>query len=116
MLLATTLCAGLAIGSWHERANRPPEIIGPLGALSASHEHVMQLLDHALDLDSAQREVIGATLRRHQGVIDSAWRAIRPQVHATLDSIHREIMAVLRPEQREAFLRTLMRAHAVTPP
>lgn len=49
---------------------------------------VSQLVDHLaqpLNLDSAQKAAIAQILARHQGAVDSAWRALQPKVGATLD-------------------------------
>ena len=84
-------------------------------ARHAQHVHVSiaipsdpaQLIDHLakpLNLDSAQKAAITQILARHQSAVDSAWRALQPHVGATLDSVHREIMTVLRPEQQKLFL------------
>jgi hypothetical protein len=74
-----------------------------------------QLVDHLaqpLNLDSAQKAAIAQILARHQGAVDSAWRALQPKVGATLDSVHREIMSVLTPAQQKQFLSIARSMHA----
>ena len=56
-------------------------------------------LDRVLHLTPAQHDSISAILARHQQSIDSAWRVIHGQVNAGMDSVHRELQAILRPEQ-----------------
>jgi hypothetical protein len=80
-------------------------------ATGANHEQVMQALHRSLKLDSTQHSAIMATLQQHQLLVDSAWGALRPHVHATLDSTHAEIMNVLRPDQREAFRQMVGHMH-----
>jgi hypothetical protein len=74
----------------------------------ATHTAVLLAeLDRVLSLTPAQHEAIGAILVRHQQAIDSAWRVIHHQVDAGMDSVHREVRAILRPEQM-ALLREWM--------
>ena len=56
-------------------------------------------LDRVLHLTPAQHDSINGILTRHQQSIDSAWRVIHGQVDAGMDSVHRELKAVLQPEQ-----------------
>ena len=56
-------------------------------------------LDRVLNLTPSQHDALGAILVRHQQAIDSAWRLIHHQVDAGMDSVHREVRAILRPEQ-----------------
>lgn len=64
-----------------------------------------------LDLSPAQRDSIVAILTRRQAGIDSAWRVLSPGVRATMDSAQREIIEVLRPDQRPKYLELTRAAH-----
>jgi hypothetical protein len=107
LLLAATLAAGIAIGVMAERSHMRITDESPSSTMNMIHSHVMQTLHNTLQLDSSQHQAIVETLRRHQLHVDSAWGAMRPHINATLDSTHREIMGLLRPEQREAFNRLI---------
>jgi hypothetical protein len=72
----------------------------------------VQRLDTELGLDAAQRDSIVAILTRSQEAVDSAWRQLRPSVRATIDSAQREIVNVLRPDQRPKYLQLSRAAHA----
>ena len=119
LLLMATLSAGIAIGMWYERSQVTVHAGEQSGVHSAptgaNHEQVMQALHHSLKLDSTQHSEIMATLHRHQLLVDSAWGALRPHVHATLDSTHSEIMNILRPDQREVFQRMVGHMHGSAP-
>ncbi|MGH7626721.1 MAG: hypothetical protein ACREOJ_15570 [Gemmatimonadaceae bacterium] len=71
----------------------------------------VQRLNRELKLDSAQRDSIVSILTRHQTAIDSAWRALRPEVRATIDSAQMEIVNVLHPDQRGRYLELVRAAH-----
>ena len=74
------------------------------------HQFVARL-GRDLDLDAAQRASIMAILERRQMAIDSAWRALRPVVRATIDSAQTEIVAVLHPDQRGRYAELFRAAH-----
>lgn len=64
-----------------------------------------------LDLSPTQRDSVVAILTRRQAGIDSAWRVLSPGVRATIDSAQREIIGVLRPDQRPKYLELTRAAH-----
>ena len=68
-------------------------------------------MDRRLHLDATQRTAIAAVLRRNQTAVDSAWGLVRPGFHAIVDSSQREILDVLRPDQRGPYLSWLQAAH-----
>jgi hypothetical protein len=116
VLLAATLATGIAIGigigaerarEHHGEGHASPE-------MQMLHSHLMQTLGSLLDLDSSQHKAIMETLHRHQSHVDSAWESMRPHISATLDSTHQEIMGILRPEQRETFMRMIADSQHVT--
>jgi hypothetical protein len=67
-------------------------------------------LDRVLHLTPAQHDSINGILARHQQSIDSAWRVIHGRVNAGMDSVHRELQTILRPEQMTS-LREWMSQH-----
>jgi hypothetical protein len=108
MLLALVFVAGGAAGFRLGRASRPTG--NPTNPMEP-HAFVRRL-DKELTLDAAQRDSIVAILTRRQEAIDSAWRALRPSVYATMDSTRKEIVKVLRPNQRPRYLELFRAAHA----
>jgi hypothetical protein len=116
LLLVVTLVTGIAIGVWSggSRVHGRADVDSGINAMN--HEDVMQMLRRSLKLDSAQQRAVIATLHRHQSLVDSAWTALRPHVNETIEATHSEIMALLRPEQREAFRRLMTHAHGAPPP
>jgi hypothetical protein len=105
-LLLITFAAGTMAGVAYERHARAP--------LVATIANPRQFVDHitqALGLDSAQKAAVAQILARHQGAVDSAWRAMQPHVGATLDSVHREMMTVLTPAQQKHFLSIMHGMH-----
>lgn len=69
-------------------------------------------MDRRLALDSAQHVAIARVLDRNQVAIDSAWRAARPAVQGAIDRAQMEIVGILRPEQRDRYLRWMRAAHS----
>jgi len=101
---AAGLVAGYAIGRPH--GGRPSRADNPM----EPHAFV-ERLNSDLHLDAPQRDSITEILTRRQRVIDSAWRALEPGVRATIDSAQREIIAVLRPDQRTKYMELFRAAH-----
>jgi xanthosine utilization system XapX-like protein len=105
VLLLITFTAGVMVGVAYDRH------LAPAHAPPADARQLVAHLERELKLDSAQRVAMAAILARHQGAVDSAWRTLQPHVGATLDSVHREMMAVLTPEQRARFVSLMMTMH-----
>jgi len=98
LLLVVTFAAGVFAGSRYERRRQP------LQHEPASYaQHVVARLDHSIGLDSVQRRAITEILVRHQGSVDSAWRAVGPHLRAALGAATSEIDSMLRPDQRAKF-------------
>lgn len=108
LLLAAVLSAGLLIGYQFGRARQ--QGVSPASNIMDSAA-MMRAFDRDLSLDSAQHAGIAAVLGRRQAGIDSAWRALQPNVRAAMDSTQMEIVGYLRPDQRRKFLALLNRAH-----
>jgi hypothetical protein len=108
LTLVAVLIIGVAVGMtidrfWVTRA-------APGGPMSSAI--LIREMDRRLHLDAAQRDTIASVLRRHQTTVDSAWARLRPSVHAVIDSSQREIIAVLRPDQRSAYV-AWIRSHTM---
>lgn len=105
-LLAVTFSAGAMAGIAYDR-----HFVHRHDVMLVGSPQVMAHLTQQLQLDSAQQAAVSAIFARHQGAVDSVWRALQPHVGATLDSVHREMMAVLRPDQQALFLGMMKSMH-----
>ncbi len=82
------------------------------GAHAATADHAAILLaelDKVLDLTPGQHDSIGAIITSHQRAIDSAWRAIHRNMDSGMDSVHREVAKILRPEQMTKLMEWIRR-------
>jgi len=98
LLLALVFAAGVASGVFYERREEPVH-----HAVAADAHDVLAGLTRELDLTAAQEQTINEILARHQKEVDSSWHAMRPRVHAALDTAVQEIVGVLTPEQAAKF-------------
>lgn len=110
ILLALVFAVGVALGFFVGRTTVHPQMANGMNPDSA-----VAAIDRRVKLDSAQRRVIRGALQRHQAILDSAWRAMRPAVAAAVDSVQMQIYDALRPDQRPAFLEMLRRSHPGMP-
>ena len=76
-----------------------------------SAEVLVAVMQREVGLDEAQVRTVRLILARHQSSVDSAWRAVRPNVHKAIDAAKMEIALVLRPDQRVRYLRWVQSAH-----
>lgn len=67
------------------------------------HAEALEQFRTILDLDDAQVAAIDSIFRHRQGEVESTWQTLSRHLHSVVDSVHREVMHVLRPEQRAAF-------------
>jgi hypothetical protein len=108
--LAATATVGFAAGVAIDRA-----WLAPRGRASLSEPALLSAMRREVGLDDSQVVAVRAILERHQTAVDSAWQAIRPNVHAAIAAAQLEIAQVLRPEQRERYLRWIKGAHPNLP-
>jgi len=108
LTLVAVLVIGIALGITLDRF----WVMRALPASPMNSATLISEMDRRLHLDVAQRDTIASVLRRHQMTVDSAWARVRPSLHAVIDSSQREIIAVLRPDQRDAY-RAWIRSHAM---
>lgn len=106
LVLLVTLAAGIVLGVSIERRRVPRHEAG-----GGDPHHLIRRLNERLQFDSVQYVAVSAILARRQGAIDSTWRAMRPRMHATLDSTLREIAGVLRPDQLAKYRRMVQAMH-----
>ena len=71
------------------------------------HAATMAELERELELDEKQVEQILRLLVDRQKLIQRHWEQLRPEVHAAMQEVHREIAELLRPDQVTAYHRWL---------
>jgi hypothetical protein len=108
LTLLAVLVIGIALGVTFDRF----WVMRAMPASPMNSAMLISEMDRRLHLDVAQRDTIASVLRRHQMTVDSAWARVRPSLHAVIDSSQREIIAVLRPDQRSAYL-AWIRSHTM---
>lgn len=84
-------------------------------AARAHHEAALQDLREAVGLDDAQVAQVHAVFARHQGAVQDAWQAVQPQIEIAMETVHREIADLLRPEQRGRYHDWLVARRGVDP-
>ena len=97
-------------GAWIGR----PGPHGPPGREFRGHvrERIAGHMADELDLSAAQREELSAVLERQESRLAEAMAEARPRLQEILEDTHREIRAILTPEQQERFDRTWMASRA----
>lgn len=99
-LLALAAVAGGVVGS-----------VITLGIGKSGHEThghgsswYIDLLDHELKLNAAQKDSVRAILDRRQGSMDSILAEMRPRIEAARGVIRNEISGQLTPEQQKLYV------------
>jgi Spy/CpxP family protein refolding chaperone len=72
-------------------------------AAAALHEMTMASAEERLDLTSDQRRQIDSIIAARHNSLRHAWQAVHSHLGAAVDSVHREIEAILTPAQRSEF-------------
>jgi hypothetical protein len=88
-------------------------VLSPFGAVAhtrRSPERLLYRLTRTLDLSAAQQVDVRRILKATRAELGDLRRNMRQEVHTVLDSSERQIIEVLKPDQRDAF-RTLMTEH-----
>lgn len=89
---AATFAAGAAsmyaVGIWSEKSR-------PSGATSWAD------VANTLQLTPAQKQQVDEVFARYQPSTEAVLESLRPRLAAVTDSMHRDIEALLTPEQRE---------------
>jgi hypothetical protein len=78
---------------------------------AVSHRAILTQLDDSLHLTPAQEESLSAIFARHQPLVDSAWHSINRRLGTAMDSVHRQVEAVLDSSQAVSFRRWMRRQH-----
>ena len=76
-----------------------------------SADALVAVMQREVGLDEAQARTVRQILARHQSSVDSAWQAMRPNVHRAIGAAQMEIAMVLRADQRARYLRWVQSAH-----
>lgn len=76
-----------------------------------SADALVAVMQREVGLDEAQARTVRQILARHQSSVDSAWRAVRPNIHRAIGAAQMEIALVLRADQRARYLRWVQSAH-----
>jgi len=83
---------------------------GPVAHARRSPERLLHRLTRTLELSAAQQADVHRILKTTRAELGTLRRNMRQEVHVVLASSERQIMEVLKPDQRDAF-RTLMAEH-----
>jgi hypothetical protein len=83
---------------------------GPIAHTRRSPERLLHRLTRSLELSADQQVVVRRILKATRAELGTLRRNMRQEVHAVLTSSERQIIEVLKPDQRDAF-RTLMAEH-----
>jgi hypothetical protein len=108
---AGVFALGIALGIAADRVWLVPKPAGLATDPMTSADALVAVMRHEVHLDDAQTQTVRQILARHQQSVDSAWRAVRPNVHRAIGSAQMEIARVLRPDQRARYLRWVESAH-----
>ena len=109
--LAGVLALGVALGIVVDRVWLAPAPAHLAADPMTSADALVAVMKREVGLDDAQTRTVRQILARHQESVDSAWRAVRPNVHRAIGSAQMEIAMVLRPDQRARYLRWVQSAH-----
>jgi len=97
LFLAVAFAGGVAVGVSYEQHRLQTHV------MKADGHVALEELARELNLDSTQQEAIAAIFARHQKDIDTTWQTMQPQVRDAMDAAHREVLAILRPDQAAKF-------------
>ena len=75
----------------------------PHASAAALHEMAMSSLAERLDLDAEQRRQIDSIVVSRHHALTTTWQMMHMHLGAAVDTVHREIEAVLTPDQRAEF-------------
>ena len=97
-LLVVGAVLGIALDRHLLRA--PTAHTSPAAAL---HEMTMSALEERLDLTADQRRQIDSIVGARHLTLRHAYQMLHMQLGAAIDTVHRDVEAVLTPEQRAEF-------------
>ena len=73
------------------------------GGAAELHDATMASMSKRLQLAPAQRQQIDSIVAARHHVLQQTWETLHTQLGAAVDTVHRDIEAVLTPEQRKQF-------------
>jgi Spy/CpxP family protein refolding chaperone len=82
--------------------------VGP-GRNRGGRDGYVDRLTVLLDLSATQQDSIRAILQRHEPIMDSMWREVRPRFDSVRNEVRAAIRAQLTPEQRQRYNDSLER-------
>lgn len=94
------LVLGAVLGIAIDRRLTSNEPHSPAAAL---HDMAMASLADRLDLDPDQRRQIDSIVAARHETLRQTWQTLHMHLGAAVDTVHRDIEAVLTPEQRTEF-------------
>jgi len=108
MVLLVVFLLGIGGGIVVDRVVLSP--FGPVAHTRRSPERLLHRLTRSLELSADQQVDVRRILKATRAELGTLRRNMRQEVHAVLTSSERQIIEVLKPDQRDAF-RTLMAEH-----
>ena len=93
------LLCGMIIGGALTLHFRWPRLLLARHSWARMPEHIVERMRRELDLTAEQQTQIERILAKHHGAMESIRTEVEPRVEAQLDSMRREIDAVLTAEQ-----------------
>ncbi len=75
----------------------------------------MESMHGELDLSEAQRRAVDSVMQEHQAALKRSWAELHQILGAAADTVHRDIEALLTPEQRVQFKEWLHRSRSIPP-
>lgn len=77
---------------------------------------MVRRLDHALDLSEEQRKEVREVLKQHRSEFEKIRREVHPRIRNQIESLDRDISAVLDEEQKKKWDRYLTRLRRLWTP
>jgi hypothetical protein len=111
LALSGVFAFGCALGVAGDRLWLAPRPAAVAANPMESADALVAVMQREVGLDESQARSVRAILARHQSSVDSAWRAVRPNVHRAIGEAQMEIAVLLRPDQRARYLRWVQSAH-----
>ena len=117
LLVSIAFAAGLLIGVAGDRVYliHGHQLL-PGRAFEFASRHLVDRMDHELDLTPQQREQVQGIVDRHHARIKAIWSAVRPQARVEIDQANQEIARILTPDQRVRYEKLRMEMAHRQPP
>lgn len=99
---------GAALGITIDRLFLAPT--APAHDVFELHARALEQFRTHLDLDDEQVAAIDSIFRHRQAAVENTWEVLHDHLHSAVDSVHQDVMAILRPDQRAALQRWMRRS------